>query len=59
VADKPLIGKWLKAAIKEEVKLIKASSGINLGCVIGPISADIHLHYVIDLCIGSTLQLEI
>jgi hypothetical protein len=24
VADKPLIGKWLKAGIKEEVKLTKA-----------------------------------
>jgi hypothetical protein len=41
VADKPLIGNWLKADIKEEVKLIKASTGTNLGCVISPSLADI------------------
>jgi hypothetical protein len=44
VADKPLIGKWLKADIKEEAKLTKASTGINLGCVISPSLAYI-LHY--------------
>ena len=44
-----LIGKWLKAGVMEEGKLLRTSTGTPQGGVISTILANVYLHYVIDL----------
>jgi group II intron reverse transcriptase/maturase len=52
VADRRLlrlIGKWLKAGVLEDGRLIATEQGSPQGAVISPLLANIYLHYVYDL----------
>jgi group II intron reverse transcriptase/maturase len=53
IKDKPFIGlikKWLKAGVLDtDGKVINPENGCPQGSVIGPVLANIYLHYVIDL----------
>src|SRR5919106_2567310 len=44
-----LIGKWLKAGVLEEDRLLTVERGTPQGAVISPLLANIYLHYVYDL----------
>ena len=44
-----LIGKWLKAGVLEDGKLVATETGTPQGAVISPLLANIYLHYVFDL----------
>jgi len=44
-----LIGKWLKAGVMEEGKLVSTEAGTPQGAVASPLLANIYLHYVFDL----------
>lgn len=51
-----LIGKWLRAGVMEEGKLVKASTGTPQGGVISPVLANVCLHYVIDLWVTKIVR---
>src|SRR5512134_3851786 len=44
-----LIGKWLKAGVLEDGRLLDVERGTPQGAVISPVLANIYLHYVYDL----------
>jgi group II intron reverse transcriptase/maturase len=44
-----LIGKWLKAGVLEDGRLLTSETGTPQGAVISPLLANIYLHYVYDL----------
>ena len=44
-----LIGKWLKAGVLENGRLLSTERGTPQGAVISPLLANIYLHYVYDL----------
>jgi group II intron reverse transcriptase/maturase len=44
-----LIGKWLKAGVLENGRLLTVERGTPQGAVISPVLANIYLHYVYDL----------
>ena len=44
-----LIGKWLKAGVLEDGRLLEVERGTPQGAVISPVLANIYLHYVYDL----------
>jgi retron-type reverse transcriptase len=44
-----LIGKWLKAGVLEDRRLLTVERGTPQGAVISPVLANIYLHYVYDL----------
>src|SRR5512134_3131699 len=44
-----LIGKWLKAGVLEDGRLLEVERGTPQGAVISPLLANIYLHYVYDL----------
>jgi len=51
IDDKPflgLIGKWLKAGVLEEGRVIDPITGTPQGGIVSPILANIYLHYVLD-----------
>lgn len=43
-----LIGKWLRAGVLEEGRLLPVTKGASQGAVISPILANVYLHYVLD-----------
>ncbi len=43
-----LIGKWIKAGVIEDGRLLAAETGVGQGQVISPLLANIYLHYVLD-----------
>jgi RNA-directed DNA polymerase len=49
-----LIGKWLKAGVLEEGRLLTVERGTPLGAVISPLLASISMHYVYDLWVLAT-----
>jgi RNA-directed DNA polymerase len=45
---KRLIGKWLKAGVLEEGRLLRPDAGSPQGGVVSPILSNVYLHYVLD-----------
>ncbi len=43
-----LIGKWIKAGVLEDGRLLVTQTGVGQGQVISPLLANIYLHYVLD-----------
>src|SRR6266540_1563644 len=43
-----LIGKWIKAGVLEDGRLLITQTGVGQGQVISPLLANIYLHYVLD-----------
>ncbi len=46
-----LIQKWLRAGVSEDGEWSKTIVGTPQGAVISPLLANVHLHYVFDLCV--------
>jgi len=43
-----LIGKWLRAGVLEDGRLLPVIKGASQGAVISPVLANVYLHYVLD-----------
>jgi len=43
-----LIGKWLRAGVLEDGRLLPVTKGASQGAVISPVLANVYLHYVLD-----------
>lgn len=43
-----LIGKWLRAGVLEDGRLLPVTKGTSQGAVVSPILANVYLHYVLD-----------
>jgi RNA-directed DNA polymerase len=43
-----LIGKWLRAGVLEDGRLLPVTNGISQGAVVSPVLANVYLHYVLD-----------
>lgn len=53
---KRLVGKWLRAGVLEEGRIVRRSSGTPQGGVISPLLANIYLHTVLDLWFVTDVQ---
>jgi RNA-directed DNA polymerase len=54
-----LIGRFLKAGVMEEGKLIDSEKGTPQGAVLSPVLANIYLHFVLDLWFEKVIKREI
>jgi retron-type reverse transcriptase len=54
-----LIGKWLKAGVLEDGKLLHPDTGSPQGGVISPILANIYLHAVLDEWFADVVKLRL
>ena len=54
-----LIGRFLKAGVIEEGKLIQMDRGTPQGAVLSPVLANIYLHYILDLWFEKVVKVEL
>ena len=54
-----LIGRFLKAGVIEEGKLIPTDRGTSQGAVLSPVLANIYLHYILDLWFEKVVKVQL
>ena len=54
-----LIGRFLKAGVIEEGKLIQTDRGTPPGAVLSPVLANIYLHYILDLWFEKVVKVQL